>query len=510
MDKTLIQANTVAARARQFNHRLRARKQAIIERRAAETAVSGAVALRETSPSQAAMANGHSPRQQRSPVVGGLLSTSEAELASPAAVSQTVRDELLKAFAVTRHGTSTPPRRQTQGSISSASGQARPGAFDPELEVATAAAAAAAATGAGYSPTRPPGNPVPRNLAPDNGGPYKPSMVVRLELLGKHERIVPPCDRCRRLKMDCLKNLSACVGCTKKHAKCSWKDVTEEEMIESDPHYHRGGNGGGGGGGGGGFATPAAAGAAGAGIYHAAAAAAASAVGAGARPNAEPDQASLLQARLGSQDPPSNAHLDGVVLDQRLDDDDDRLVEYSTTAQESPHRRSSPYADNHASYQRQQRSVSSDRRNSISTQDNQGDNHHASSSVSDPSSRMPYPLAAAQHPPPPPIRDVAHHASSLLDGNHHSPRRDMHDQPDPSAPRRPPRPPSPSNLVDPSLQDTGHAFSDPRPADNFASSSHRPYHHHAGGVISYRHSNGAGASPMSLPPMAHRMAYNEA
>lgn len=32
--------------------------------------------------------------------------------------------------------------------------------------------------------------------------------------------------------MDCLKNLTACQGCTKKHAKCSWKDVKEEELRE--------------------------------------------------------------------------------------------------------------------------------------------------------------------------------------------------------------------------------------------------------------------------------------
>lgn len=32
--------------------------------------------------------------------------------------------------------------------------------------------------------------------------------------------------------MDCVKNLTACQGCTRKHARCSWKDVTEAE-IES-------------------------------------------------------------------------------------------------------------------------------------------------------------------------------------------------------------------------------------------------------------------------------------
>ena len=64
----------------------------------------------------------------------------------------------------------------------------------------------------------------------DDGGPFKAEMVHRMESLAKGERILPPCDRCRRLHMDCLKNLTACMGCTKKHAKCSWREVREKEL----------------------------------------------------------------------------------------------------------------------------------------------------------------------------------------------------------------------------------------------------------------------------------------
>ena len=32
--------------------------------------------------------------------------------------------------------------------------------------------------------------------------------------------------------MDCLKNLTACMGCTRKHAKCAWKDVEEQELRD--------------------------------------------------------------------------------------------------------------------------------------------------------------------------------------------------------------------------------------------------------------------------------------
>lgn len=66
----------------------------------------------------------------------------------------------------------------------------------------------------------------------DDGGPFKTEMVTRMETLQRYDRVKPPCDRCRRLEMDCLKNLTACLGCTKKHAKCSWKDVRPEELAE--------------------------------------------------------------------------------------------------------------------------------------------------------------------------------------------------------------------------------------------------------------------------------------
>ncbi|KIW05068.1 uncharacterized protein PV09_04222 [Verruconis gallopava] len=64
----------------------------------------------------------------------------------------------------------------------------------------------------------------------ENDGPYRAEMVSRMEALKKGDRVLPPCDRCRRLHMDCIKNLTACAGCTKKHAKCSWRDVRESEL----------------------------------------------------------------------------------------------------------------------------------------------------------------------------------------------------------------------------------------------------------------------------------------
>ena len=55
-------------------------------------------------------------------------------------------------------------------------------------------------------------------------------ITTRVEKLSKGGEIQPACDRCRRLRISCIKNLTACQGCTKKHAKCSWKMLTPEEI----------------------------------------------------------------------------------------------------------------------------------------------------------------------------------------------------------------------------------------------------------------------------------------
>ncbi|KAF2757006.1 hypothetical protein EJ05DRAFT_539098 [Pseudovirgaria hyperparasitica] len=99
--------------------------------------------------------------------------------------------------------------------------------------------------------TAPSSRALPPAAEKDDGGPYKTEMVLRMESLSKGERILPPCDRCRRLHMDCLKNLTACAGCTKKHAKCSWREVREGEIRSGFAEMARlaslGQSGGGGG-----------------------------------------------------------------------------------------------------------------------------------------------------------------------------------------------------------------------------------------------------------------------
>ncbi|KAI6711975.1 hypothetical protein JHW43_005547 [Diplocarpon mali] len=61
-------------------------------------------------------------------------------------------------------------------------------------------------------------------------GQYRVLMASKIEKLSRGDPVYPPCDRCRRLKFDCTKHLTACQACTKKHAKCSWKDIREGEL----------------------------------------------------------------------------------------------------------------------------------------------------------------------------------------------------------------------------------------------------------------------------------------
>ncbi|RDW92607.1 hypothetical protein BP5796_02001 [Coleophoma crateriformis] len=70
-----------------------------------------------------------------------------------------------------------------------------------------------------------------RRESPSDKDNHRSLMTARIEKLSRGEPIDPPCDRCRRLKFECTKNLTACGACTKKHAKCSWADITEEELA---------------------------------------------------------------------------------------------------------------------------------------------------------------------------------------------------------------------------------------------------------------------------------------
>ena len=271
----------VSARARQLNHRLRGRKAAIISRRESEVDTKLPILRSQSSPPPTddntnglnTKPNGISGMSQSPPVGFTAVNTSQplpAESKSdtspdPAAsaaqllfsnantenvtiingtsikgASPTTRAELMKKFLTSAQQrdarTEEELRRSSAGVTRSTTAQVpstRPKQRSESLDTAgiynlnSPAAVAIPSTPASLLP-----HSKPSQIERDDGGPYKAEMVNRMESLHRGERILPPCDRCRRLHMDCLKNLTACMGCTKKHAKCSWKDVREEELRE--------------------------------------------------------------------------------------------------------------------------------------------------------------------------------------------------------------------------------------------------------------------------------------
>ncbi|KAF2663869.1 hypothetical protein BT63DRAFT_113611 [Microthyrium microscopicum] len=222
-------ADQVAARGRQLRHRIIARKQAIIDRRASDPAFEN----RAASPSNIALINGNG--NSASPGFTAVNNTRQVtdssghtiELSKVGATEGTIQ-ELLKQFSTVRllrrmaNGEVVAPG-QSQLIGNAARSSTTPGNRpDGHLD----------STPLNVSTSSPQIFSTPSSIIPKaDDGPYKQEMVARMESVKRGERILPPCDRCRRLHMDCIKNLTACAGCTKKHAKCGWKDVRLEELA---------------------------------------------------------------------------------------------------------------------------------------------------------------------------------------------------------------------------------------------------------------------------------------
>ncbi|KAL9116243.1 MAG: hypothetical protein Q9227_000614 [Pyrenula ochraceoflavens] len=269
----------VSARARQLNHRLKNRKAAIISRRENEAAISKAFA-RLPSPSSSGQADGANGGNSSNPAINGhppeltspqggftavnnpsmlagdyssadaaslgistdkvtMINGTDLKGASPAVKAElmkkffstadksphTLEEDLRRASPSVGRPPIVPPRTtRPRGDSLDYSGSG------PSLNSPLGATAVAIpSTPASLLP-----HSKPATADRDDGGPYKAEMVVRMDQIQRGERILPPCDRCRRLHMDCLKNLTACMGCTKKHAKCSWRDVRESELRDTD------------------------------------------------------------------------------------------------------------------------------------------------------------------------------------------------------------------------------------------------------------------------------------
>ena len=245
----------VSARARQLNHRLKNRKNAIISRREAEAE---GILPKATSSSALLMADKGSLNTSGN----GELRTSQSPTSGFVAVNSRPQ------------GTGENGHQEGYGSATKSSGSALGGKSIHTASPATRTEllncftnpnsqydSASRALATSKSKQKPSADvvdyanillnsasPVPIPNTPssllhfnrpspadrfDDSGPYKAEMLARMDQLQRGDRVLPPCDRCRRLHMDCLKNLTACQGCTKKHAKCSWKDVTDQELRDN-------------------------------------------------------------------------------------------------------------------------------------------------------------------------------------------------------------------------------------------------------------------------------------
>ena len=256
----------VAGRARQLNHKIRSRKNAIISRREAEATADDTA--RSTVHSRGGD-SGHSrhasngDRASNSPTGSGFVavnrylppsdrpqhngSTQEHPRSNgPIAngtplhgASAATRAELLSKFHTTSDRSSSISDGDHSHRLNSVSRPSAPPsktnsrAYADSMEYAGVLLNTASPVPIPNTPSSllPYVKPSPADRF-DDSGPYKADMMARMEQLNRGDRVQPPCDRCRRLHMDCLKNLTACMGCTKKHAKCSWKDVEEQELKD--------------------------------------------------------------------------------------------------------------------------------------------------------------------------------------------------------------------------------------------------------------------------------------
>jgi hypothetical protein len=247
-------ADSVAARTRQLAHRLKGRRMAILERRAGDEShnpqsLNTAQQQPPVHQQPQAQQRPHAQQQQRPPSPAANLVDGASH----------IRNDLLKHFQSLPKQpppTQAEPRRLSSMQQQQYQPQSPPSHTPPNLHnhsrphlestsssvspvptnVAAIAAAAAAAHANNYrdeSPKDMPRHNFSKPLLPSQevSQPYRTLCQSHMESLPRSSRVLPPCDRCRRLKMDCLKNLSSCAGCTKKHARCHWKNVARDEVV---------------------------------------------------------------------------------------------------------------------------------------------------------------------------------------------------------------------------------------------------------------------------------------
>ena len=234
----------VSAKARHLRNRLVSRKNAIVNRREVEAAATTVEVPRvsadpDTHASNSPTSTGFTAVNSRTTpsakesVPNGVSSVANGRVPTVTTASPSTKAELMSYFTGQRE-------RNTVADISDVAvkpkSKAKPSLGGGDIDYASILLhSASPAPGANQSLlaqySRPP-NSAPGSASKgaasaadkfDDSGPFKAEMLSRMDSMQRGDRVMPPCDRCRRLHMDCLKNLTACLGCTKKHAKCSWQ-----------------------------------------------------------------------------------------------------------------------------------------------------------------------------------------------------------------------------------------------------------------------------------------------
>ena len=248
-------ADMIAARTRQLSHRLKGRRAAILERRAdgGSGTPAKASAPQTTTVPPSSSGTGFT-------AVNTGKTNDEATLGSNAAN----RADLLRLFESLPHN-QTSNRTQSRHSVSDGtqptakpaevardtggrgdssslspppahldtlsyyiSDESRPQQGNPYHRATSSGGNASGQTPLKHNFSR----PLPPAL--ESSQPFRPLCQAHMDGLPRGQRVLPPCDRCRRLRMDCVKNLTSCAGCTKKHARCHWRDVSREELGALD------------------------------------------------------------------------------------------------------------------------------------------------------------------------------------------------------------------------------------------------------------------------------------
>lgn len=192
-------ADAVASKARQLNYHLKGRKSAVLSRKAADLPAS-VDETRRFSPQPFSAVNARSSNP-------------------PPGEAAKIQQQLLEQFKDHERRPSTQHSRPKAGRISTETANFH--TFNSQEVDARRMSHPLSASEDGSE------------------GQYRVLMASKIEKLHRGDPIYPPCDRCRRLNFDCAKHLTACQACTKKHAKCSWRDIKEGE-LEYVPHLPAG------------------------------------------------------------------------------------------------------------------------------------------------------------------------------------------------------------------------------------------------------------------------------